>query len=66
MVALISGHPVQISNTFHLYPCNPVLLRQNTCSILFCGIFLLILWVYLVAVGNVMRKLENRHFCDWP
>ena len=41
MAALISGHPVQKSVAIHFHPCNPVLLLQNTCSILFCGIFLL-------------------------
>ena len=45
MVALISGHPVQISIAIHFHPCNPVLLPQNTCSILFGGIFLSNLFV---------------------
>ena len=39
MATLISGHPVQKSIAIHFHPCNPVLLPQNTCSILFCGIF---------------------------
>ena len=33
---------------------------------LFCGIFLSNLFVYLVAVGNIMWKLENRNFYDQP
>ena len=36
---LISGHPVQNSVAIHLYPCNPVLLPQNTYSILLGKIF---------------------------
>ena len=43
----------------HFYPCNPVLRPQNTCSSLFCGIFLSNLLVYLVAFGNTMWKFEN-------
>ena len=39
MAALISGHPVQESIEIHFHPCNPVLLPQNTYSILFCGTF---------------------------
>ena len=52
MAALISGHPVQKSITIHFHPCNPVLLPQNNCSILFCGILLSDLFVYLVAFDN--------------
>ena len=65
MAALISGHPVQKSIAIHFYPRNPVLLPQNTCSILFCGI-LLNLFVNLVAFGNILWKLENRNFDDQP
>ena len=54
MAALISGHPAQKSIATHLHPCNPVLLLQNNCSILFCGIFLSNLFVYLVAFGNTL------------
>ena len=60
MAALISGHPVQKSIATHFYPCNPVhflqpvLLPKNTCSILFCGIFLSNLFVYLLAFGNIL------------
>ena len=57
--SLISGHPVQKSITIYFHPCNPVLLPQNNCSILFCGIFLSNLFVYLVAFGNILRKLEK-------
>ena len=38
--ASISGHPVQKSNAIHFHPCNPDLLPENTCSILFCGTLL--------------------------
>ena len=62
MAALISGHPVQKSIAIHFHPCNPVLLPQNTCSILFCCIFLTNLFVYLVAFVNTMWKLETRNF----
>ena len=64
--ALISGHPVQKSIAIHFHPCNPVLLPQSNCSILFCGIFLSNLFVYLVAFGNILRKLENINFYDQP
>ena len=57
MAALIFGHPVQKSIAIHFHPCNPVFLPQNTGSILFCGIFLSNLYVYLVAFGNKMVKL---------
>ena len=64
MAILISGHPVQKSIAIRFHPCNPVLLPQNTCSILFCKIFSSILFMYLVAFGNIVRKLENRNFYD--
>ena len=66
MAALIVGHPVQKSITIHFHPYNPVLLPQNTCSILFCGIFLSNLFMYLAAFGNIMWKLGNRNFYDYP
>ena len=62
MAALISGHPFQKLIAIHFHPYNPVLLKQNNCSILFCGIFLANLFVHLVALGNILRKLEIRHF----
>ena len=58
MAALISGHPVQKWIAIHLHPCNPALLPQITCSILFLGIFLSNLFVYLVEFGKIMWKLE--------
>ena len=64
MAALISGHPVQKSIAIHFHPCNPVLVPQNTCSIMFCGILLSNLFVYLVAFDNIMWKLENSNFYD--
>ena len=66
MVALISGHSVQKSIAIHFHPCNPVLVPQNTCSIMFCGIFLSHLLAYLVVFGNIMWKLENSNFYDQP
>ena len=59
MAALISVHPVQKSIAIHFHHCNPVLLPQNTCSVLFWGIFLTNLLVYLVAFDNIMWKLEQ-------
>ena len=59
MAALISGHPVQKSIAIHFHPCDPVIRFQNTCSILLCLIVLSNLFVYLVAFGNVMWKLEK-------
>ena len=50
----------------HFHPCNPLLLFQNTCSILSCGIFLSNLFVYLVASGNAMWILGNRNFYNQP
>ena len=61
-----SGHPVQKSMAIHFHPCSPVLLPQNTCPILVCGIFLSNLLVYLVASGNTLWKLEDRNFYDQP
>ena len=46
--------------------CNSVLLSQNTCSILSSWIFLSSLLVSLVEFGNIMWKLENRHFYTQP
>ena len=66
MAALISGRPVQKAITIHSHPCHPAFLPQNTCSIKFCGIFLTNLFLYLVAFGNIIVKLENRNFCDQP
>ena len=66
MATLISGHPVQKSIAIHFHPCNPVLLPQYNCSILFCGIFLSNSFVYSVAFGNILRKSENRNFYDQP
>ena len=48
------------------HPCNPLLLFQNICSILFYGIFLSNLFVYLVASGNAMWILGNRNFYNQP
>ena len=58
MAALISGHPVLKSIAIHFHPCNPVFLPQKTCFMLFCAIFLPNLFMYLVAFGNIMWKLE--------
>ena len=60
MAALIFEHPVQKSIAIHFHPCNPVLCPQNICSILFCGISLSNLSVYLVAFFNKMWKLEKK------
>ena len=62
MAILLSGHPVQKSIAIHFHPCNPVLLPQNTRSILFCELFLSNLFVYLVAFGNKIWKLEKKKF----
>ena len=59
ITALLSGHPVQKSTAIHLHPCNPAPLPKNTCSIVFCGTFLSNLFMYLVAFGNIMWKLDN-------
>ena len=64
MAALISGHPVKKSVAIHFHPWSPVLLPQNTCSILFCVTFLSIQLVYLVAFGNIMWKLEISMICS--
>ena len=66
MAALISGHTVQKSIAIHFHPCNPVLLPENTCSILFSWDLFIKLFVYLVAVGNIMWKLEKIIFYDQP
>ena len=58
MAAVTSGHPVQKTIAIYFHPCNPLLLPQNTCSILFCGIFLTNLFVNLVAFGNIMCKFK--------
>ena len=52
MAALISEYPVQKSIAIHFQPWNLVLLAQNTCSILFLGIFVSIVFVCLVTFGN--------------
>ena len=62
MAGLISGHPVQKSIAIHFHPCNPVLLLQNTCSILFFGIFLTNLFVYLMAFGNYNGDIREHKF----
>ena len=58
MAALISGHPVQKSNAIHFHPCNPVLLPQNSFSILFSGIFLSIF--FRVFGGIWQQNVEIR------
>ena len=60
MASLISGNPVQKLNAIHIHPCNPVLLLRNSCSNLF------LLFLYLVAFGNITRNLESRNFFDHP
>ena len=57
MTALISLHPVQRTIAIHFHHCNPVLLAQNTYSILFRGIFLIMfnrvsggIWQYNVGI----------------
>ena len=55
-----------LSIAIHFHLSNPVLPPQNNCSILFCGIFLSNLFVYLVAFGNILRELENGNFYDQP
>ena len=64
MAALISQHPVHKSIVTHFHPCNPVLLPQNTCSILFCGIFLTNLFINAIWQTNV--EIEDRNFFDQP
>ena len=60
-------HPVQKSIVTHFHPCNPVFPpKNNTCSILFCGIFLSNLFVHLVPFGNITWKLENGNLYDQP
>ena len=66
MANLLSGHPVQKSIAIHFHPCNPVLLPQFSYPILFCEIYLSDLFVYLVAFGNIIWKLENINFYDQP
>ena len=50
----------------HFRPCNPALLPHNTGFILFSGIFLSSVFVYLVAFGNIMCQLENSNFYNHP
>ena len=54
--------------TIHSHPCSRLFCTpsQNSCSILFCGIFLLILFMYLVTFGQIMWKLEYRNFHNQP
>ena len=47
MAASISGHPVQKTIAIHFHPCTPILLPQNTCSILFLVFFFFIQFIYL-------------------
>ena len=51
-------------NCRHFHPWNPVRLPPNTCSVLFCGIYLTNVFVHLVAFGNIMGNLENRNSYD--
>ena len=66
IAALFSRHPVLKLIAIHFHPCHPVLLPGNNCSILFYGIFLSNLFVYLVVFCNILRKLENTNFYDQP
>ena len=57
IAALISKHHVQKSIAIHLHPCNPVLLPQNTCFILLCGIFFI---KFIHIFGGIWQYVENR------
>ena len=54
MAALTSGHPVQKSIAIHVHPCNPELLPETTCSILFCGFFFIKFICVFGGFGNIM------------
>ena len=66
MAALITGHPVQKLIAIHFHPYNPVLLPQNIYSILFCGIFLSNLFVYLVAIWQHSMEMRKQNVYDQP
>ena len=48
-LVLILRQKTTRKGSIHFHPCNPVFLPKNTLSIMFCGIFLSNLFVYLVA-----------------
>ena len=57
--ALISGHPVQKSIAIHFHPCNPLLVPQNTCSVMFRGIFYRIyscIWWHLAIQCGIRKQ----------
>ena len=58
MEALISENPVRKSIAIHFHICNPALLPKNTCPILW-DLVSNSVFLYLVAFGNIMCKLEN-------